>query len=49
MWLLARDELLLTRDWLPAGDAPSARILDFMKEHDYQAPEGWEGHHEVPI
>ena len=28
-------------------DGPSCTLLDFMKEHDFKAPEDWQGYRQL--
>ena len=30
------------------GDGPSRAVLDFMKEHNYEAPAAWPGYRVLP-
>jgi len=42
-WTVAKDMLEATRFLLATEDGPSAALLRFMKQYEWQAPKGWPG------
>lgn len=43
-WGVAKDMLEVTRFLLATEDGPSAALLRFMKQYDWEAPAGWTGY-----
>lgn len=43
-WRVAKDMLEVTRFLLATEDGPSAALLRYMKQYDWEAPAGWTGY-----
>lgn len=43
-WLVAKNLLEVTRFMLSVEDGPSAALLRFMKQHEFESPPGWQGY-----